>query len=134
MCHRVAGHAVYSRCRVYLLDAVHTAEVLCRHLSRGGFLSRADRRKGEDAPRSHAQNAADDSLFPHAQADQRMLVTLLFQELHHHHVVRQGGSRGDDLVEVGGVGKHLLQSFFQLAGGTEVVKGEDQSCPTTQFL
>jgi len=83
---------------------------------------------------AHAQNSADNALFAHAHADQRVPVTFLGQEFDHGDVVGERGGGADDFVEVGGVGAHFLERFVELLGRPEVVEGEDQGGTGAQLL
>src|SRR6266699_1864518 len=83
---------------------------------------RADGSEREHATRAYSEHAAYDSLFPHAQPDQRIFVTLLFQELHHCYVVVERGRGAYDFVEVGRVSSHFMERLFQVLGSAKVVK------------
>jgi hypothetical protein len=73
-------------------------------------------------------------VFPHAQPNQGMRVAVLFQELHHHHVVIERVCRGDDFEEIAGMLLHLGKSFFQLFCATKIMVGEDQMSGSAQTV
>src|SRR3979411_3035319 len=97
---RIAGDSIDTSSGVNLIDAVDATQVVRADLTGCGFKIGADRAKGENAAGAHAQHAADDPLLSHAQPDQRMLVALLLQKLHHGHVVGERSSGADDLIKV----------------------------------
>ena len=122
MLDRIAGDSIDAGGGVDLLDAVDTAQIARADLAGRGFKIRADRAKGENAAGAHAEHAADDALLSHAQPDERVLVALGLQKLHHGHVVGECGGGGDDLVEVGRDLQHFFQRLLELAGGVEIVE------------
>jgi len=96
----VAGDSVDASGSIDLIDAVDAAQFPRTDLTGCGFKIGADRAKGENAPGAHAEHAADDALLSHAQPDQRMLVALRLQKLHHGHIVRERGGGADDFVKI----------------------------------
>src|ERR1022692_813295 len=63
-----------------------------------------------------------------------MVVGLAAKELDHGYIVGKSGGCADPFVEVGGEGSHLLESFVELFGSTEVVVGKDQRGAVAQLL
>src|SRR5579862_24174 len=63
-----------------------------------------------------------------------MLVAVVLQELHHRHVVGEGGRGGDDLVIIGRDGNHLLEGGVEVTGSLKVMKGKYQGGARAQFL
>ena len=61
-----------------------------------------------------------------------MRVLVLLQEFHHGDVVVQAGRGGYDFVEIGRVGRQLLQRLIKLLRGPEVMKGQHHSGLGTQ--
>src|SRR5579864_7099939 len=104
----ISDHGVDTGGNVDVVDAVNTAQFLCADLPGGGFLTRSGRAECEDASRAYAQDPADNPLLTHTHADHRMAVAFAGEELDHGDIVRERGSRADDLVKVGWVGEHLL--------------------------
>ncbi len=131
---RIACHAVDARRHVHSLDAIDIAQFLGGDLARGSLFAGRGGGEGEHAAGAHTQNAADDSLFAHAHANQGVPVTFLRQKLDHGDVVGEGSGRADDLVEVSRVGDHFFQRLVELLGGPEVVKRKDQSRSGAKFL
>src|ERR1700678_1380798 len=123
--HRISSYTIDTRGRVDLLDTINAAQILCADLSGSGFLAGTDRSKSKDAARAHSQHAADDSLFSHAHADNRILIPLAPQELDHGNIVKKRSGRTHDLIKIGWVGTHLFQRFVELLGTTKVMKRKD---------
>src|SRR5580692_5720239 len=128
MGNRVACDAVNSGGDVDLLDAVDSSQVLGGYLAWSCLFLSSYRCKRKSTSCPNPQYATDDSLLPHAKADERVAIALFFEELHHHDVVGERGRRRHDLVEIDGVFLHLLERLVQLLGGVVVVEREDQSC------
>src|SRR2546430_9356825 len=119
---RVPGDAVHPGCGIALFDSIGAAQILSSDLAGSSLFIRADGSEREHATRAYSEHSAYDSLFPHAQPDQRIFVTLLFQELHHCYVVVECGRGAYDFVEVGGVNSHFMERLFQVLGSAKVVK------------
>src|SRR4051812_22974302 len=103
----ISDNSIDARCRINLVNAIGFPQRACGDLSRSSFLARIGRPKGEDASCANAKEPADDALFSHAKADDRALIALLLQELHHYNVVVQRISSAYDLEEVGWIRLHL---------------------------
>src|ERR1700688_2895499 len=129
MFHGIAGNSVDTGGGIDLLDAINSAQIPPADLPGRGFKVGADRAKGEYAAGANTQHAADDALLPHAQPDERMLVAVRLQELHHRHIVGERGSGTDDFVEVRRNLEHLLQGVIEVAGGSKIMK-RDEEPPT----
>src|SRR5258706_12473956 len=127
----IAGDSIDARGRVNLLDAVDAAQILRADLAGCGPEIGADRAKGENAAGSHAEHAADDALLSHAQPNQRMLVALRLQKLHHGHVVGYRGSGSDDFVEICLDLLHFFQRLFKIAWGADYLDRLHDSRPAT---
>src|SRR5882762_9071609 len=125
MCNGVTCYTINAGGSVNLVGAVNVTQHFCCNLSRSGFLARHGGGKRKNAACAEAQHSANNSLLAHAEADERMPVTLLLQELHHDHVVVQRGGGAHDFVEVGLQRFHSGKSLFQLLGGTEIMVGKD---------
>src|ERR1700758_315656 len=134
MRYRVAGHAVDLGGGVYLLETISLAQGAGGDLSRGRLLSRAGGGEGEDAAGTHAQDAADDPLLPHAQTDHGMLFAFPFEKLHHDYVVVERASGAYHLVIVGREGGHFLERLLQLAGGAEIMERENDGSGGAQAV
>src|SRR5262249_9098498 len=104
---RISDDSIHPRRRVHLLDAIGTAQLLRSYLSRSGFLFIADGSESKRTAGTHSQHTADNALLAHAHPNQRMLVTLLLQKLHHGDVVVKRGCSADDLIVVGWDHRHL---------------------------
>src|ERR1041385_4038993 len=63
-----------------------------------------------------------------------MSMAVLFQELHHDHIVRKRICGSDDLDEVGRMRLHLGESFFQLFCAAKIMVREDQMGRTAQTI
>src|SRR4029077_20534533 len=96
----VSGNAVDAGGNVDRLDAVEAAQILRGDLAGSGFFSGTGRGKGEDAAGADSEDAADDALFAHAQADERMSVGFAAQKLDHGNVIGKGGGGADHFVKV----------------------------------
>ncbi len=79
MGHWIPSHAVDPGGGIDLFNAIHISQFLRRHLTGSSLLAHASGGKGEDAARPHSKHAADDSLFTHAHANQRVLVAFFGQ-------------------------------------------------------
>src|SRR5450631_290102 len=130
----VAHNSVDSRSHIDSIDAINIVQVLRGYLAGGGLFSGNGGCEGEDASGPHAENAADNALFPHAHANQGVPVALPRQKLDHGDVVGERGGGADDLVEVGRVGEHFFQSLVQLLGGTKVMEGENEGAAGAKLL
>ena len=119
---RIPGNAVHPGCGIHLFDSIRAAQILSSDLAGSSLFIRADGSEREHATRAYSEHSAYDSLFPHAQPDQRIFVTLLFQELHHCYVVVERGRGAYDFVEVGRVSSHFMERLFQVLGSAKVVK------------
>src|ERR1700733_3277372 len=102
MSHGIARNPIHSRRGIDLLDTIRAAQVLRRYLARRGLLVLVHRSEGEDTARADTKHTADDALFPHTDADQRMFIAVLLEELHHEHVVVKRSRRGDNLLKIAG--------------------------------
>ena len=134
MGHRISRHSINTRSRIHLLDAIGRAQVLRCHLPGRSLIVSADCSEGESTPGTHSQYAADDSLFAHAHADQRVPVAFFFQKLHHGDIVIECCSRTHDLVKICRKPVHLFESLFQFPRAPEVVVGNDHRRPSAQPL
>ncbi len=123
----IAGDSVDAGGGVDLLDAIDAAQIAGADLSGSGFGVGTDGAEGEDAAGAHAEHTADNALLAHAQAEEGVLVALGLEELHHRHIVREGGGGGDNLVEVGGDSEHFIERGLEVAGGAEVVGRDDEA-------
>src|SRR5580658_4097256 len=83
----ISGTAVDAGGGVDGIDAVHAAQFLRSGLSGSGLFSSADRREGKYTAGANSEHPADDALFAHAQAHQRMVIAFALQELDHGNVV-----------------------------------------------
>src|SRR2546427_12403568 len=125
MGNRVPGNAVHPGCGIHLFDSISAAQILSSDLARSSLFIRADGSECEHATRAYSEHAAYDPLLAHAQADQRMFVALLFQELHHGDVVVERGRGAYDFVEVGGGSGHFMERLFQVLGSATIVKSNN---------
>ncbi len=131
--HRVSGNAIDLCGRVHLIEAISALKLLGGDLSGGGFFVGGQGTESEDAAGAGSQDAADDALLAHAHSHQRVLVAMPLQELHHGHIVVESGCGADNLVEVGGIGRHFCQGFIQLLSGAEVVERQDNRRTGAKF-
>src|SRR5207245_11395413 len=99
-----------------------SSQILLRDLALSIRLIRADGSAFKRTHRTYSEHAAYEPLLAHAQADQRMFVTLLFQELYHGDVVVERGRGAYDFVEVGGVSGHFMERLLQVLGSAKIVK------------
>ena len=132
MLNRIARDSVDFRGGIDLLDAVDAAQITSTDLARSRLKIGIDCAKGEHTAGAHTEHAADDSLFSHANSNERMFVAPRLQELHHGHVVEERRRRADDLIEVRWDFQHLLQRVIKIARGTKIMERQNQSGPAAQ--
>ena len=128
----IAGDSIDASGSVDLIDAVDASQFPCTDLTGCGFKIGADRAKGENAPGAHAEHTADDPLLSHAQPDQRMLVALRLQKLHHAHVVGERGSGADDFVKICRDLQHFRQRLIEVARRAEIMERQNKSSAAAQ--
>src|SRR5262249_24570659 len=102
-------------------DAIGFAQSAGGDLSWSRFFTRAGSGKSKYAAGPQAQDAADDALLPHANADERPPIALLLQKFHHQHVVVEPRGGGYDFEKVGWHAQHAVEDLFQVLGDVKVV-------------
>ena len=125
----VAGDGEDARGLIELIETVEIEERARRDLARSG-LSAVDRGgKGEGGAGARAEDAADEALLAHGDADDVSVERLVLNHLEDGEIVGQAACGGDNFNEVGLVGGNALSGLveaFGTAGASEVVRTDEE--------
>ena len=122
----IAGHSVDFGGGVDLIDAPGFAQGAGFDLAGAGFFASVGSGKGEDAAGAEAEDAADDALLAHGDADDVGFVAATIEEAHHGDVVGEGFGGGDDFDELGLEGQDAVKDGVEIPGGFVVVVADDE--------
>ena len=125
----IAGNAEDSRRLVELIQTVEVEHGARRDLAgRGsfGFGTIAGGGESERGALPRAENAADQPLFAHGDADDVGGEGAVFNEAEDGEVVGQGAGGGDDLDEVGLEGGDAVGGLLEAASAGEVVVADEE--------
>src|SRR5947209_633827 len=100
MRNRVTSHPIDPGRGIDVFDAVGFSQSTRRDLSGSSLFTWIGGGKGKLAAGAHRQPPADDALLSHADTNERICMAVLFQKLHHDHIVIERTGRGHDLDEV----------------------------------
>ncbi len=125
----IAGHAEDARGLVKLLEAVEVEEGARGDLAGSGFSAVGSGGEGEGGAGARAEDAADEALFAHGDADHVGVERLVLNHAEDGEIVGQAAGRGDDFDEFGLEGLDALGGLVEAlgtAGAGEVVRADEE--------
>ena len=126
----IAGDGEDARGLINLIETVEVEERARGDLARGGLGAVGRGSKGEGCAGARAEDAADEALLAHGDADDVGVEGLILDHLEDGEIVGQGAGGGDDFDEVGLVGGDALSGLIEAlgaAGASEVVRTDEES-------
>jgi len=122
----IAGDSIDLGGGIDVVDAPGFAQGAGFNLAGAGFFSGMRGGEGEDGTGAEAEDAADDSLLAHGDADEVGFVAAAVEEAHHGDVVGQGFRRRDDFDELGLERQDAVEDGVEVFGAIEIVIADDE--------